>query len=1049
MDGNYTGAEHTYIVATLENIKEPIITERYSLPESLKQALIETPSPFSSAYAECVFLRTYSRKTSQREKESWAETVIRVIEGTMEAYLTHQKRNSLSVNHPWLASFAEAMTWSFFNRQWSPPGRGLYAMGTDHTRKNGNAALNNCYACETKDLILATSWAMDQLMCGGGVGFDCSWEGVALQPDKGDTTTFVVPDTRQGWVAAVELLLRAYIPINGETGKFPIFDYSLIRPYGEVIHGFGGTASGPDPLKMLLQRIEIFLDTYLRYQEWTLDLKGWEESFPILSIAAQPTFKERRETIFLTMADRLNAIGAYTYDNYEEERKELVTALEIHPKTYGKTRLVVDIMNAVGCCVVAGNVRRCLPGSSLVHTRKGLRPITKVKIGDDVLTYKGYYKVNEFFEQGEQELVKIITQDGEFRCTPNHKMAVFVSIEEYEWKEASQLEVGDRLISIRSKVGYPSQQMNIDTYERMYGAVSVHSAEVITVVPDCIEATYDISVEDRHEFFCNGYLTHNSAMIAIADAGDSEFLDLKNNTINPERKSISWMSNNTVRFNKNEDFETYIPEISRRIQTNGEPGFFNLINAKKYGRYTETTYGEDPGNLLNPCVTGKTQVMTDQGWQRADSLIGKQFDALVNGKVYPSTLGGFWKTGDRETYKIILANGMSVEATSNHRFLARTINPFYDTRGIEPRWLCLDEGLDSSKELCLDSLTSPRQLYSAIASIVPQGVKAVYDCTITKVHCFNANGIIAHNCGEILLQSFEPCTLATICPSNCIKDGKIDMDLTVKAAQYATFYATTVTCVKHHWNVTNAVIARNRRIGVSLTGIANIYEEYGFTYLTTLCRHLYHEIRSFNTKLAAQAGIPRAIRVTTVKPEGTLSIIMEVNAGVHFPICRYARRRIGIAKNDPLLEPLKEAGYTLEESTYNNTMVYAIFPIANGACRSEREVSIYEQFGISSALQRSYSDNSVSFTGHFSIERESSDVERVIAMFAPQIKTCSLLPYSDDLSAKPAYAHMPFEEISKEEYLALKNRIKPVVWQRHQGDDAHQPKFCTNDTCTI
>jgi len=1113
MDGDYTKAEHTYIVATLDNIKEPIITERYSLSDEVKRELYSMPTPFSSAYAECVFLRTYSRKKEDGTKESWADTVIRVVEGTIEAYLTHHKRNGLSVDYKWLADFSAEMARSFFHRRWSPPGRGLFSMGTDHTRRNGNAALNNCYACETKNLVLAASWAMDQLMCGGGVGFDCSWDGVAIPPNKQDCLTFVIPDTRQGWVAAVELLLRAYLPIDGQiTNKFPKFDFSLIRPYGKLIKGFGGVASGPEPLKTLLNRIEIFLDTYLEYQAWEKEYEQYPRLLDTIDTVIEYEFMVKKNDIFFRLAKRLHAVGAYTYGDFDKELEELKQALGNYNKSYDKTRLVVDIFNSIGACVIAGNVRR-------------------------------------------------------------------------------------------------------------------------------------------------------SAEIAIGDAGDQTFLELKNVAVNPERKSISWVSNNTVRFEKHEDFEKYIPEISRRIQNNGEPGFFNLINARKYGRITDTDYGEDTGRLLNPCVTGDTLVMTDEGMQRVDSLIGKPFNVVVNGRLYPSTKEGFWKTGDRECFSISLKNGMKVEATGNHKFLTKRDKTY---TWVEVKYLEVDDTLVLSnntgysweggrgsweegyfcgrligngtfdgyipvvalwvpnninieeyppartiynlarklehchdfKEWCVEMTTErytkyimklssfqkisdkfgisnreknvpqvnlsynftrgllsglfdangsvqvddqtglnlrlvqsnlkqleavqrllsslgikstirreervrsfpneikdyfcwdddelfitnedlltfneligfeeplkqdkldyelskyrrashPIKWESSIERIVPTGSKAVYDCSINEVHCFSANGIMAHNCGEVILNSFEPCTLSTICPSNCKgKNGKIDIDIMLQAARFATFYATTVTCIKHHWGVSNAIIAHNRRIGVSMTGIADIYEEYGFTYLTTICRTLYKEIRSYNAQLAAKAGIPRAIRVTTVKPEGTLSIIMEVNAGVHFPICRFARRRIGIAKNDELLGPLKAAGYPIEESTYSESMVYVIFPIQNGKCRSEREVSIYEQFGIVSALQRSYADNSVSFTGHFSQERENDDVERVIAMFAPQIKSCSMLPYSDDLSKKPIYPHMPFEEIDEKTYNELVATIKPVVWN-NIGQDVPIPRGCTNDTCSL
>lgn len=107
---------------------------------------------------------------------------------------------------------------------------------------------------------------------------------------------------------------------------------------------------------------------------------------------------------------------------------------------------VLDINNLIGSIVVAGNVRRCLPEYTLVHTDEGLQRIKNIKVGDRVLTVSGYKKVLNNFYQGKQDTVFIKTQDGSFECTPNHRMAVLKNLGgEYEWVEAQNLKAGDRL----------------------------------------------------------------------------------------------------------------------------------------------------------------------------------------------------------------------------------------------------------------------------------------------------------------------------------------------------------------------------------------------------------------------------------------------------------------------------------------------------------------------------------------------------------------------------------------------------------------------------
>ena len=90
---------------------------------------------------------------------------------------------------------------------------------------------------------------MDASMLGVGVGFDTKGAGEIIVKGiqkKRDEQIFEVPDTREGWVESLKLLLESYFH-----GTAPMkFDYSKIRPAGEPISGFGGVvASGYEPLE--------------------------------------------------------------------------------------------------------------------------------------------------------------------------------------------------------------------------------------------------------------------------------------------------------------------------------------------------------------------------------------------------------------------------------------------------------------------------------------------------------------------------------------------------------------------------------------------------------------------------------------------------------------------------------------------------------------------------------------------------------------------------------------------------------------------------------
>ena len=122
-------------------------------------------------------------------------------------------------------------------------------MGTEFIARHGSMALNNCGFASTEDINLkyskAFEFVMDALMLGVGVGFDTKGAGkiIIKKPQEG-TFEFQIADSREGWVESLRLILESYF-----LGKqIPTFDFTLVRPAGLPIRGFGGIASGPSKI---------------------------------------------------------------------------------------------------------------------------------------------------------------------------------------------------------------------------------------------------------------------------------------------------------------------------------------------------------------------------------------------------------------------------------------------------------------------------------------------------------------------------------------------------------------------------------------------------------------------------------------------------------------------------------------------------------------------------------------------------------------------------------------------------------------------------------
>ena len=239
----------------------------------------ESPLDKGSAMGKYIAYQHYSRIVGTR-KETYAEVVARVTNGTMEYYEEHMHRTGKLVPDSMIPFIkgdeivrvpvkdtAINLMDGIFNFKFCSPGRGYFGGGTLVTRPisplNGSAggralgaALNNCAFVSTvrddmpahKALIRACVFLMDMSMLGVGTGFNTKAAAKELVVYKKNSppVMYVIPDSRQGWVKSVKYLLEQYLdPVKSECYTF---DYSLIRAKGEPLRTFGGISSGPQTL---------------------------------------------------------------------------------------------------------------------------------------------------------------------------------------------------------------------------------------------------------------------------------------------------------------------------------------------------------------------------------------------------------------------------------------------------------------------------------------------------------------------------------------------------------------------------------------------------------------------------------------------------------------------------------------------------------------------------------------------------------------------------------------------------------------------------------
>ena len=299
-------------------------------------------------------------------------------------------------------------------------------------------------------------------------------------------------------------------------------------------------------------------------------------------------------------------------------------------------------------------------------------------------------------------------------------------------------------------------------------------------------------------------------------------------------------------------------------------------------------------------------------------------------------------------------------------------------------------------------------------------------------------------CAEQPLESYELCTLVEVHLNR--HESKEDFLRTLK---FAYLYGKTVTLIPTHWQQTNGIMQRNRRIGTSLTGIASFADKKGLPAVREWMDEGYNTIRKYDHTYSEWLCVRESIRVTTVKPSGSVSILSGATPGVHWaPGGDYFLRAIRFGETDPMIHLFKAAGYKIEKDLVSANTQVVYFPVHSGHPRSEKDVTLFEKIALAATAQKYWSDNGVSVTLSFDKETESKHVAPALNMYEGQLKAVSFLPMGNTV-----YPQQPYTQITKEQYESYIGKIKKINWSAiYDGVgnlDSIGEAYCTTDSCEI
>jgi len=298
---------------------------------------------------------------------------------------------------------------------------------------------------------------------------------------------------------------------------------------------------------------------------------------------------------------------------------------------------------------------------------------------------------------------------------------------------------------------------------------------------------------------------------------------------------------------------------------------------------------------------------------------------------------------------------------------------------------------------------------------------------------------ITNPCAEISLANYESCNLSELYLNNITsKEELIDCAKLLYKTQKA------IAALPFIHEETNKVVHKNMRLGLGVTGVCQSLDKVEWL------DECYVELRKFDKEWSHLRGWPRSIKLTTVKPSGTLSLLAGSTPGVHPAFSEYYMRTVRMSSVDSLVQICKDIGYRTEflinfDGTENYDTVVVYFPCKtpDGSILA-KDMDVIKQLEMVKKMQSIWSDNAVSVTAYYSPEELDSVKSWLKDNYQNNIKSVSFLLFKNH-----GFKQAPYQEITKEEYLIAKSKVKQLTPKNINSSEMLDMAECSSGACPI
>ncbi len=974
---------------------------------------LKTPKWGFNGLGYIVYRRTYARTKPDGSLEDWCDTVGRCVNGAQAIGAQYSKHE------------AERLYDLVFNLKCNFAGRMLWQLGAPTVERYGGASLLNCWFVSMNELE-DFCFVFDNLMLGGGVGFSVKREdihelpkvkaGVSITCKDTKDADFIVPDSREGWVGLLRNIIQSFF----KTGKSFTYSTILVRGSGEKIAGFGGTASGPKILTDGMEKIVGILQGREGKKLRSIDVLDINNIIGSVVVAgnvrrsAQIAIGDPDDHLYVRAKNwglgnipnwrgmSNNSIYADSYSHISRDIWE--SGYEIDEATgmakgepYGFINLPLsqrygrlidgpmkdsklyptDRDNCQG-------FNPCLAVDTWVMTSDGARqikdligtPFTAVHHGKEYRTASA-----GFWKTGTRQLYKLLTDKGfELKLTANHKLMQANG----EWVELSQLKAGD-------KIALQRHQDHVwgDPTEAGTGWLLGSLVGDGTFDPKRAILTY--WGEDKREMLDYATELVEQHIGARADLGTAT-----NEDYNRMRLGSVGLKELATQYGIYQNAKYDLSLVEQASSSFYEGFIRGLFDADGSVQGTQ-----EKGVSVRLCSVSTPLLASVQRMLARLGVISTIYPNRREAgmRSMPDGRGGYKDYPCQATHELIVAKENVISYAKRVGFK-------------DPAKLAaLTSAISAYKR-------SPNResFTDQIVSIEPLGVEDVYDVTVEEVHAFDANGLVSHNCAEITLGDGEACNLCELYLNNIDSQDELN-----ECARLLYKTQKAIWTLPFHYEKTKSLVVKNMRIGLGVTGVCQSLDKIEWL------DKCYKELRKFDAEWSKQRGWPQSIKLTTVKPSGTLSLLGGSTPGGHPAYSPYYIRRVRMGSGDPLVNLCRDLGYHVEyvknfDGTDKHDTMVVEFPCEAGKdALISKDMTAVQQLDLVKKLQTYWADNAVSVTVYYRKNELPSIKEWLKENYEDGVKSVSFLLHSDH-----GFAQAPYEEITHERYLEISAKVRPL-----------------------